>query len=68
MVVEICHLKGCLFVMTTNLHWYLGDMGNWSHVALLSVGQVYHSWASDFRGFDSVFVTQSLIDKVLRGS
>jgi len=64
MVSEICHLEGCQFPMTTNIHRYFRHMGDRAHSAWFSICEVDLPWVFCLDHLDPLFVADLSVDEV----
>ena len=64
MVLEICHLEGCQFPITTNIYRYFSHMGDRSHCSWFSVRNVNLRWVLCFDHLDPVFVADFSVEPV----
>jgi len=65
MVLEVCHLEGCQFPMTTNVYRYFCHMGNRAHSAWFAVCKVHLLCVFCFDDLDPVLVADFSVDEVL---
>jgi len=64
MVLEVCHLEGRQFPMTTNVHSYFRHMSNRSHSPWFSVYKVNQRVVFCFDHLDPVFVAEFSVNEV----
>jgi len=63
MVFEVCHLEGCQFPMTTNIHRYFPHMGNRAHSAWFSVRKVNLRGVFCIDHLDPLFIADFSVDE-----